>query len=447
MWLTAALHFGLICSWGKQEWKGAWSDGSAEWDSVPVKDHPENADDGSFWMSMDDFCEQFDALTITRTVNTAMLSLEQTWDCRTFRGTWAGDLAGGCKNEPGWLEHNPQFIIVQRKTSTLHLSLLQEGHGQRDDMLVIGFTVFQIEENRKYRLITRHKVMPTVPTPNGGGGDGETPAAGDGSTATAGPPSKSAAHSLVKKLFKSNDDRAARKAGVRGCKSQYTNSREVAVSARLRAGTYMIVPTTFKKSETGDFLLRIYSSNPVEGRVAKSVLDRTGGCLRKPPKRHRGVLRVTVMSCANLPKRAAAIGMSQSDPDPYVVLKVEKATARSEGIRHYDPRTGTATQNPSWGVSFVFYVQDPVTAELVIEVRDDIPIFRDPLFGEVRVGVQQYTEQARLGKSWDVSLPVVPRASPLNKLGGPRVHPAPSPSADNQRTMALRLCYTDETDL
>lgn len=254
-------------SWGKQEWKGAWSDGSPEWDAIPEKDRPENADDGSFWMSMDDFCEQFDALTITRTVNTAILSLERTWNCKSFKGRWEGEMAGGCKNEKDWLAHNPQFIIVQRKTSTVHVSLLQVGHSQREDMLVIGFSVFQIEENRRFRLISQNKIFPqaaakpedaTVHT-NGEEAKGR----------------KSSAKKMMKKLFKSDEDRAARKAGVRGCKSKYINSREVTVSARLRAGTYMIVPTTFKKGEVGDFLLRIYSNEPTEGQVAKSILERT----------------------------------------------------------------------------------------------------------------------------------------------------------------------------
>lgn len=428
-------------SWGKQEWKGAWSDGSPEWDAIPEKDRPENADDGSFWMSMDDFCEQFDALTITRTVNTAILSLERTWNCKSFKGRWEGEMAGGCKNEKDWLAHNPQFIIVQRKTSTVHVSLLQVGHSQREDMLVIGFSVFQIEENRRFRLISQNKIFPqaaTKPEDATGHTNGEE-AKGR----------KSSAKKMMKKLFKSDEDRAARKAGVRGCKSKYINSREVTVSARLRAGTYMIVPTTFKKGEVGDFLLRIYSNEPTEGQVAKSILERTSGkfCFRKPVQRHRGVVRATILCAANLPNRAGGIVTGEREPDPYVVLKVEKGTARSQGIRHYDPRTGTAARNPEWGVSFVFYVHDPATAQLQLEVRDDIPIFRDPLFGEVTVPLQQYTEPDRVEKSWDVTLPIVPRASPLNRVGSAKVTPGDLQEAAKQSTVTLRLCYTNEIDL
>jgi len=48
--------------WGKQEWKGAWSDDSAEWERVPKDLRPENEDDGTFWMAFDDFCDNFDTL-------------------------------------------------------------------------------------------------------------------------------------------------------------------------------------------------------------------------------------------------------------------------------------------------------------------------------------------------------------------------------------------------
>jgi len=53
--------------WGKYEWKGAWSDGSAEWTAYPhvvkiIK--PVDGDDGSFWMSWEDFSVIFQSLDI-----------------------------------------------------------------------------------------------------------------------------------------------------------------------------------------------------------------------------------------------------------------------------------------------------------------------------------------------------------------------------------------------
>ncbi|NXI68888.1 CAN13 protein, partial [Anseranas semipalmata] len=53
--------------WGHGEWKGPWSDNSPEWDHVDPKIKENlcrNKDDGEFWMSCEDFQEQFSWLCI-----------------------------------------------------------------------------------------------------------------------------------------------------------------------------------------------------------------------------------------------------------------------------------------------------------------------------------------------------------------------------------------------
>jgi len=42
-------------------------------------------------------------------------------------------------------------------------------------------------------------------------------------------------------------------------RSTFTNSREVVGRHKLAPGHYVIVPSTFKPNESGDFLLRIFS--------------------------------------------------------------------------------------------------------------------------------------------------------------------------------------------
>ena len=47
------------------EWKGAWSDGSKEWEDLPVEQREQlgltfGHIDGEFWMSLKDFMKQFD---------------------------------------------------------------------------------------------------------------------------------------------------------------------------------------------------------------------------------------------------------------------------------------------------------------------------------------------------------------------------------------------------
>jgi len=65
--------------WGTFEWKGAWSDGSREWD-----DHPkikkeleyEDSDDGSFWMEYKDFADRFNSVDVCDRTTTTDLVLD-----------------------------------------------------------------------------------------------------------------------------------------------------------------------------------------------------------------------------------------------------------------------------------------------------------------------------------------------------------------------------------
>lgn len=47
--------------WGRHEWKGAWSDGSAEWSQSIIAQVPfyKNKDDGCFWINYDNYLEYF----------------------------------------------------------------------------------------------------------------------------------------------------------------------------------------------------------------------------------------------------------------------------------------------------------------------------------------------------------------------------------------------------
>ena len=53
--------------WGSFEWKGAWSDHAPEWDKHPtIKKLCKHvaADDGTFWISLEDFVQQFDNVDV-----------------------------------------------------------------------------------------------------------------------------------------------------------------------------------------------------------------------------------------------------------------------------------------------------------------------------------------------------------------------------------------------
>eukprot|EP00298_Acanthocystis_sp_HF-20_P012618 c19977_g1_i1.p1 GENE.c19977_g1_i1~~c19977_g1_i1.p1 ORF type:complete len:483 (-),score=135.09 c19977_g1_i1:153-1601(-) len=80
--------------WGEFEWTGDWSDKSEMWNKYPhVKTALEfsDANDGSFWISYEDFCEKFNSICVCdRSVGISDLSLDR----REDSGFWG--IAKGC---------------------------------------------------------------------------------------------------------------------------------------------------------------------------------------------------------------------------------------------------------------------------------------------------------------------------------------------------------------
>ena len=62
---------------GSGEWKGEWSDNSDMWEKHPeVKRflRPESKDDGKFWISKEDFSNNFEAISICMIWNAGRLT-------------------------------------------------------------------------------------------------------------------------------------------------------------------------------------------------------------------------------------------------------------------------------------------------------------------------------------------------------------------------------------
>jgi calpain-15 len=71
--------------WGHFEWKGDWSDNSSKWTSETMQEvgYVANADDGTFWMSFEDFQRYFESCTICHVHDsywTVALAMDQTKD-------------------------------------------------------------------------------------------------------------------------------------------------------------------------------------------------------------------------------------------------------------------------------------------------------------------------------------------------------------------------------
>lgn len=212
--------------WGNDvEWKGPWSDGSAEWGRISPDTRQrllQQQNDGEFWMSLQDFRENFSQLVICSLTPDFLQDCgTHRWALSTHHGSWVrGYSAGGPLHNNDNYCSNPQYCVTLGEedmepdsgTSCFLLSLLQKPQAQRRNIncrLQIACHLFQ--------------VPPTVKV-------------------------------LNQKL-------ACTSFGERFLVSQglvYRNTREVSYTYQLGPGTYLMVPSTFQPNQAGDFILRTY---------------------------------------------------------------------------------------------------------------------------------------------------------------------------------------------
>ncbi|XP_078693465.1 calpain-5-like isoform X2 [Branchiostoma floridae x Branchiostoma belcheri] len=205
--------------WGQKEWRGPWSDDSPEWQQVSSSEKEKlglvKEDDGEFWMSFDDWITHFSDAGICRLINTSLLSIHKTWvESRVFSrwrsvpGDPTHNRAGGCMNNRDTYLQNPQVLFdVDKDEDTVLISLSQPDTRQsrkegKQGNLTLGFAVYRVELNRKYRL-----------------------------------------HTMKEKV----------------ADSIYINTRSNFIRTELRRGRYVVIPTTFDKDEEGDMMLRIFT--------------------------------------------------------------------------------------------------------------------------------------------------------------------------------------------
>ncbi|XP_038584750.1 calpain-1 catalytic subunit-like [Micropterus salmoides] len=226
--------------WGKGEWNGDWSDQSPLWQTVS----PQNremclsvADDGEFWMTLEDFCKFYTDLDICCLCPDFLDgSSSSLWKTSFYEGRWvAGTTAGGCINNLESFWTNPQYRVKVDKLLTecstkegeknMLVSLMQKPD-KRNRRLVqnlhIGFSVFEVTKEYEAQR-------------------GKFPAS----------------------FFSKNEPVAQTKT--------YMNAREVMAFIMLTPGEYLIVPSTFKPNETASFILTILS------KAETHVQENSGG--------------------------------------------------------------------------------------------------------------------------------------------------------------------------
>ncbi|TMW61463.1 hypothetical protein Poli38472_012654 [Pythium oligandrum] len=136
--------------WGKTEWTGPWSDGSAEWTAewITILNH-KFGDDGSFWMSYEDFLETFTVLDRTR-IFSSEWSVAQCWTRELVQ--WPNKSFAEHEFRVS-LEKDGPVVIVLRQADTRYFQGLE---GQFDFQL--HFRVRR-EGERKYFARSSHSII------------------------------------------------------------------------------------------------------------------------------------------------------------------------------------------------------------------------------------------------------------------------------------------------
>lgn len=164
-------------------------------------------------MPFDDFLHQFTDMSICRVINTSVFSFSKTWCEEQLFDAWKKsdieDRSGGCLNHPETFVNNPQYRFdITKDEDEVIVQLSQEDCRdklvEKRKLLVIGFHIMKVEENRKYRV---HKTQEGI------------------------------------------------------CNSDYILSKHIFLKTTLKKGRYVIIPTTLNPGESRNFLLRIFTDS------------------------------------------------------------------------------------------------------------------------------------------------------------------------------------------
>jgi hypothetical protein len=266
--------------WSYGEWKGAWSDDAPQWtEEIKKALNVTFGDDGEFYMNYDDFCKNWTNIDCVRVFNDpyenylakkriaaeqgndftlefdSVLSsslFQRNWNCALRKGAWTRETAGGVfSSNTARSKHNPQFIFHLHEPSNVVVSLMQfdfRYYGDdKDESFPIGFHM--LKHKGKYNNQNPHQ---------------------------------------SDRIFTCDPDTLV-------LKSKFEYSREVAVDAKLDAGIYVIVPSTYHPDLLSSFTLRVFVENkpftitamPSEGDCYSSHIvsgewianQNAGGCM------------------------------------------------------------------------------------------------------------------------------------------------------------------------
>ncbi|KAG8431421.1 hypothetical protein GDO86_018808, partial [Hymenochirus boettgeri] len=225
---------------GKDEWRGAWSDGSIEWRGVSPDVREKlnvQRDDGEFWISSQDFLRNFSSAYVCNHVPSYLdfESPKRVWKTIWHFGRWVkGSQSGGCSTlEDLW--KNPQYVITvpeneeMKESYNVAIALMQNPNNEDKEnkqgprWMGIGFTFYKGVKGPSQQYYSSQQVT------------------------------------------------NRKDSGIQ-------NNREVTVYYKASPGTYVIIPFTEHKGRESEFLLRIFlKTNEIDKSLeATSTPNREG---------------------------------------------------------------------------------------------------------------------------------------------------------------------------
>lgn len=242
--------------WGNDvEWKGAWSDNSREWNAID-QDTKKQIEfkkefEGEFWMSFDDFCDNFHTLQICGLTPDAfseeLLATYKNknigWQMVAYHGSWVkGVSAGGCgQYDASAFWTNPQFLVTltdvdsddNENLATMIVALMQK-HTREKRFKTNGDPAEEYIQFRVYKIKSQHDA--------------------------------DMAKRSGAKLYASQLDKV-------GSSDSYINRREVTKRFRIAPGSYLIIPSCYDQGAEGEFLLRVFTEKLIANNNAQFLVE------------------------------------------------------------------------------------------------------------------------------------------------------------------------------
>ncbi|XP_042560522.1 calpain-9 [Clupea harengus] len=204
--------------WGSTEWEGPWSDVKGpEWREVSAQEQQRiervKKEDGEFWMSLSDFRLNFDFIEACHLGDDTLSSAQRPWHCTMHHGRWVDYKSAGGPHKGAWYWQNPQF----------HLTLLEQDDDPEDPELSCSFLVALMQKHQRQKGINISIGLHIYKARS--------------------------ENSYLNSLDLSQLEPL--------CTANYQSCREVVFRGHLAPGHYIIIPSTSKNHQEGEFLLRV----------------------------------------------------------------------------------------------------------------------------------------------------------------------------------------------